>query len=130
MNAGLTAIQSQLTKEFPGGRRMEGRESLLKLAPLFAYETGDAFDPQGLDGWLPMESAPKTGDDLKAKQFLAWCPNQEWDDNPRGGNQYLCWWEPMMKGRAGTTGIWYGDNNTELFPTMWMPLPPDPETTA
>jgi hypothetical protein len=67
--------------------------------------------------WRPIETAPKTGDDLIAKPILAYCPDESPGDRIR-----LIWWEPKLRG-----GIWYDDGETRgLRPTHWLPLPAPP----
>ena len=71
--------------------------------------------------WKPIATAPKTGPDLKAKEFLAWCPDPT---APRGGDRRICWWEPLMKDGVG---CWWGDEDHELNPTRWTELPGVPD---
>lgn len=66
-------------------------------------------------GWRPIETAPKTGEDMVAKPFLGWCPEEQ---APNGGDIRVCWWEPRMDG-----GRWYGDRDLPEQPTHWQPLP-------
>lgn len=67
----------------------------------------------------PINTAPKTRDDLKAVPFLGWCRADEGigDSEPCWR---IVWWEPLMNNAAG---LWWGDRDIEEFPTHWLPLP-------
>lgn len=82
--------------------------------------------------WKPIETAPKDGTSVllfipktvecQAHQALGW-----WDEKfdqiglTRGGNpKYRAAWTD------GTVASWGYEENTELHPTHWMPLPPAP----
>lgn len=69
--------------------------------------------------WLPIESAPRTSDDLVIIPVLGFCPkegNGFTDDRIR-----IIWWEPLICG-----GCWYDDSGKRLEPTHWQPLPEPP----
>ena len=71
----------------------------------------------------PMTTAPKTGDDMRAKPFLGWCPDKT---APHLGDWRVCWWEPKMNDGQGT---WYGDRDMPENPIGWVELPPIPKST-
>lgn len=74
------------------------------------------------DPWQPIETAPKPPLDspYTAVCFIAWCPEK---DAPSGGDFRIVWWEPRMH---GTVGGWTNDADFEVFPTLWMSIPPLP----
>jgi hypothetical protein len=80
--------------------------------------------------WQDIATAPKTGDNYVALDFLAWCPDELRHEDGEKGDVRLCWWEPKMIARNGNEGMWYGDGEFELFPTLWMPKPPAPAPSA
>ena len=76
--------------------------------------------------WQPIESAPKTPNDLsRTDVFLGWCPD---DEAPNGGDMRICWWEPHQRGLGA--GAWYGDRDLVEKPTHWMPLPDPPQSRS
>ena len=62
-----------------------------------------------LQGWQPIESAPKDG-----TAFLAW--EREW----RG--PFKCWWHVKNRNEA----YWMDFDDSDPQPTHWQPLPPPP----
>jgi hypothetical protein len=70
--------------------------------------------------WRPItDNPPKTGADMVAKPFLAWCPDET---APDGGDIRVIWWEPKLN-----KGCWYSDREVVEKPTHWLPMPEAPK---
>ncbi len=85
-----------------------------------------AYLAEAGDGWMPIETAPKTdATTMRAIPFLGWCLDRT---SPIGGDIRVIWWEPTMQ-RADETqprARWYGDRDMEEHPILWRPLPAPP----
>jgi hypothetical protein len=68
--------------------------------------------------WLPIDTAPKTGDDLIEICVLGYLANE---DHP-GDRFKVVWWEPKIEG-----GCWWSDADVKCEPTHWMSLPTPPD---
>ena len=84
----------------------------------------------GAQGWQPIATAPR--DESK---MLLWCPQYDdvrlgwWDTEfrPDGWDEAndRCLYVPAWT--DGTVADWGMEENQELHPTHWMPLPSAPE---
>jgi hypothetical protein len=92
----------------------------------FARAAVTAYLAEAGDGWMPIETAPKTdATTMRAIPFLGWCLDRT---SPIGGDIRVIWWEPTMQ-RADETqprARWYGDRDMEEHPILWRPLPAPP----
>lgn len=89
----------------------------------------------GVDGWQPMETAPKSAADgsrVSGIYLLGFVPDAEMDFDPNACID-IVWWEPLLPNKAGTRGKWCrsaGDTTVECEPTHWRPLPATPAALA
>ena len=83
------------------------------------------------DGWLPIESAPKSvadGTRVEGIYLLGFVPDADAVD-PSSCMDTI-WWEPLLPNNAGKRGKWCaGKSDIEVSPTHWQPLPESPGTT-
>lgn len=86
------------------------------------------------EGWLPIESAPKSvadGSRVEGIYLLGFIPDDSLVDLSAGID--VIWWEPLLPNNKGTRGKWcanrFGDV-CEVLPTHWQPLPAPPAAQA
>jgi len=86
----------------------------------------------GGDGWLPIESAPKSvadGRRVEGVYLLGFIPDSDACD-PLSCMDTI-WWEPLLPNSAGGRGKWCaGKSDIEVSPTHWQPLPAPPAALA
>lgn len=98
--------------------------------PLYTAPPAPAAVP--VDGWQPIETAPKSVADGKAVDgvyLLGFVPEDDLVDLKAGIR--IIWWEPLLCSRYGRRGMWVSDasdQSIEVSPTHWMPLPEAPPT--
>lgn len=68
--------------------------------------------------WLPIDEAPKTGEDMRSVEILGWIPDEA--DIYDGGDRDVVYWEPLEK-------KWFCRGVEVPTPTHWQLLPEPPD---
>ena len=130
MVAWFTAIAGA---SFESPERCEANAKFIAALVNWFRENQAALNARaGGDGWLPIESAPKSvadGRRVDGIYLLGFIPDADACD-PLSCMDTI-WWEPLLPNTAGGRGKWCaGKSDIEVSPTHWQPLPTPPAALA